>query len=93
MADGYWNVMAKRGKPLNPYRLGFAQFVAVSETDQQAELDYASHMDYLIIAAFTCIRALPTHRVTVRNVRCVLRCSLRPAVSGLTRLTETHPST
>jgi hypothetical protein len=38
--------MAKKGKPLNPYSLGFAQVVAVAETDEQAERDYAPHMDY-----------------------------------------------
>ena len=41
VADGYWNVMAKKGKPLNPYSMGFAQVVAVAETDEQAERDYA----------------------------------------------------
>ena len=38
--------MAKKGKELNPYSLGFAQVVAVAETDEQAENDYAPHMDY-----------------------------------------------
>ncbi|MGH7948904.1 MAG: LLM class flavin-dependent oxidoreductase, partial [Candidatus Binataceae bacterium] len=46
VADGYWDVMAKKGKDANPYSLGFAQVVAVSETDAQAEKDYAPHMDY-----------------------------------------------
>ncbi len=46
VADGYWNVMAKKGKPLNPYSRGFAQAVLVAETDEQAERDYAEHMDY-----------------------------------------------
>jgi len=46
VSDGYWNVMAKKGKELNPYSLGFAQVVAVAETDEQAERDYAGHMDY-----------------------------------------------
>ena len=46
VADGYWNTMAQRGKELNPYSLGFAQVVAVSETDEQAERDYGPHMDY-----------------------------------------------
>src|SRR2546426_3850044 len=46
VADGYWDVMSKRGKELNPYSLGFAQVVAVAETDEQAEKDYAPHMDY-----------------------------------------------
>ena len=38
--------MAKKGKEANPYSMGFAQVVAVSETDEQAEKDYAPHMDY-----------------------------------------------
>ena len=46
VADGYWNAMAKRGKPLNPYAMAFAQGVAVAETDQQAERDYAPHLEY-----------------------------------------------
>jgi alkanesulfonate monooxygenase SsuD/methylene tetrahydromethanopterin reductase-like flavin-dependent oxidoreductase (luciferase family) len=46
VADGYWNAMAKKGKPLNPYAMAFAQGVAVAETDQQAERDYAAHAEY-----------------------------------------------
>src|SRR5579863_9287958 len=46
VADGYWDVMAKKGKELNPYSMGFAQVVAVSETDEQAEKDYGPSMDY-----------------------------------------------
>jgi alkanesulfonate monooxygenase SsuD/methylene tetrahydromethanopterin reductase-like flavin-dependent oxidoreductase (luciferase family) len=46
VADGYWNVMAKKGKELNPYSLGFAQGVAVANTDEEAERLYAPHMDY-----------------------------------------------
>jgi alkanesulfonate monooxygenase SsuD/methylene tetrahydromethanopterin reductase-like flavin-dependent oxidoreductase (luciferase family) len=46
VADGYWEVMARKGKELNPYSLGFAQVVAVANTDQEAERDYAPHMDY-----------------------------------------------
>ena len=30
VADGYWEVMAKKGKPLNPYSMAFAQGVAVA---------------------------------------------------------------
>ncbi len=46
VADGYWKAMAKRGKPLNPYSMAFAQGVAVAETDQQAERDFAPHLEY-----------------------------------------------
>ena len=46
VADGYWNVMSQKGKELNPFSLGFAQVVAVAETDAEAERLYAPHMDY-----------------------------------------------
>jgi alkanesulfonate monooxygenase SsuD/methylene tetrahydromethanopterin reductase-like flavin-dependent oxidoreductase (luciferase family) len=39
-------VMAKKGRPLNPYSMAFAQGVAVAETDEQAERDFAPHADY-----------------------------------------------
>jgi alkanesulfonate monooxygenase SsuD/methylene tetrahydromethanopterin reductase-like flavin-dependent oxidoreductase (luciferase family) len=46
VADGYWNAMAKRGRPLNPYAMAFAQGVAVAETDQEAERLFAPHVEY-----------------------------------------------
>src|SRR5215469_4236211 len=46
VADGYWEVMDKKGKELNPYSMGFAQVVIVANSDEQAEKDYAPHMDY-----------------------------------------------
>ncbi len=42
----YWDEIEKLGKDDNPYRAGFLQFVAVSETDAQAERDYAAHAEY-----------------------------------------------
>jgi alkanesulfonate monooxygenase SsuD/methylene tetrahydromethanopterin reductase-like flavin-dependent oxidoreductase (luciferase family) len=44
--DGYWDVVDKKGLERNPYRAGFLQLVAVSETDAQAEADYARHIEY-----------------------------------------------
>jgi len=44
--DGYWDVVEKKGLERNPYRAGFLQLVAVSETDAQAEADYAKHVEY-----------------------------------------------
>ena len=35
-----------KGLERNPYRAGFLQLVAVSETDAQAEADYAKHVEY-----------------------------------------------
>ena len=46
MMDGYWDVVEKKGLERNPYRAGFLQLVAVSETDAQAEADYAKHVEY-----------------------------------------------
>jgi alkanesulfonate monooxygenase SsuD/methylene tetrahydromethanopterin reductase-like flavin-dependent oxidoreductase (luciferase family) len=46
MMDGYWEVVSAKGRDLNPYRAGFLQLVAVSETDAQAETDYARHVEY-----------------------------------------------
>jgi alkanesulfonate monooxygenase SsuD/methylene tetrahydromethanopterin reductase-like flavin-dependent oxidoreductase (luciferase family) len=46
VADGYWETMARKGKPLNPYSMAFAQGVVVAETDEQAERDFAPHADY-----------------------------------------------
>ena len=44
--DTFWKYVEEAGKDDNPYRAGFLQFVAVSETDAQAERDYAEHADY-----------------------------------------------
>jgi alkanesulfonate monooxygenase SsuD/methylene tetrahydromethanopterin reductase-like flavin-dependent oxidoreductase (luciferase family) len=46
MMDGYWEVVERKGLERNPYRAGFLQLVAVSETDAQAEADYARHVEY-----------------------------------------------
>jgi alkanesulfonate monooxygenase SsuD/methylene tetrahydromethanopterin reductase-like flavin-dependent oxidoreductase (luciferase family) len=35
-----------KGRDMNPYRMGFLQLVAVSETDAQAEQEYAKHIEY-----------------------------------------------
>jgi alkanesulfonate monooxygenase SsuD/methylene tetrahydromethanopterin reductase-like flavin-dependent oxidoreductase (luciferase family) len=43
---GYWDVIEQKGRDYNPYRAGFAQVVAVAETDALAEKEYAPHLDY-----------------------------------------------
>jgi alkanesulfonate monooxygenase SsuD/methylene tetrahydromethanopterin reductase-like flavin-dependent oxidoreductase (luciferase family) len=43
--DGFWEFAAKK-RDTNPYRAGFLQLVAVSETDAQAEKDYYEHIRY-----------------------------------------------
>ena len=44
--NGFWKEMESLGVDDNPYRAGFLQLVAVSETDEQAEKEYAPHIDY-----------------------------------------------
>jgi alkanesulfonate monooxygenase SsuD/methylene tetrahydromethanopterin reductase-like flavin-dependent oxidoreductase (luciferase family) len=42
--DRYWDLAAEMGRDRNPYRLAFLQVVAVSETDERAEREYAAHL-------------------------------------------------
>ncbi len=44
--DGFWEFVDKRGIDPNPYRAGFLQLVAVSETDAKAEEEYYEHIRY-----------------------------------------------
>jgi len=44
--QGFWDEVARQGVEPNPYRAGFLQFVAVAESDAQAERDYAAAADY-----------------------------------------------
>src|SRR5262249_38684172 len=46
MMDGYWKVVADKGRDPNPYRAGFLQLVAVAESDAAAEQKYARHVEY-----------------------------------------------
>lgn len=44
--NGFWETVAGLGGHDNPYRAGFAQVVAVAESDEQAERLYAKSADY-----------------------------------------------
>jgi alkanesulfonate monooxygenase SsuD/methylene tetrahydromethanopterin reductase-like flavin-dependent oxidoreductase (luciferase family) len=44
--DGYWEFVDENDLEPNPFRAGFLQLVAVGETDEQAERDYAEHIQY-----------------------------------------------
>lgn len=46
--DGFWEHRQKLGKDMNPYWAGFNQPILVSETDEQAEKDYAEHVKYFL---------------------------------------------
>ena len=45
LGDYFWDTAVKRGRDANPFRLGFLQMIAVSETDAAAE-EYAPHIEY-----------------------------------------------
>lgn len=44
--EGYWDAVDRHNVEPNPYRAGFLQLVAISETDAKAEAEYARHADY-----------------------------------------------
>ena len=44
--ERFWERVDYNGLDANPYRAGFLQLVAVSETDAQAEKDYEKHIQY-----------------------------------------------
>lgn len=44
--DRFWEIAEQVGVPRNPYRLGFLQTIAVAETDERAEQEYAKHLEY-----------------------------------------------
>jgi alkanesulfonate monooxygenase SsuD/methylene tetrahydromethanopterin reductase-like flavin-dependent oxidoreductase (luciferase family) len=44
--DGFWEFVDRSELDPNPHRAGFLQLVAVSDTDEQAEKDYAEHIKY-----------------------------------------------
>lgn len=46
IVQGYWDAIDHLGKDHNPYRFGFLQLVAVADTDQEAEKEYAPHAHY-----------------------------------------------
>jgi alkanesulfonate monooxygenase SsuD/methylene tetrahydromethanopterin reductase-like flavin-dependent oxidoreductase (luciferase family) len=46
LVDGYWEVVEQKRCAPNPYRLGFLQLVAVSESDARAAAEYAPHVEY-----------------------------------------------
>ena len=62
--DGFWEFVDKTGLDPNPYRAGFLQLVAVSETDAQAEADYYRHIRYFYDK---CLHILPEYQAVPGN--------------------------
>lgn len=44
--NGYWDMVAKKGKDENPYRLGFLLPVGVADTDEEADRIYGPPAEY-----------------------------------------------
>jgi alkanesulfonate monooxygenase SsuD/methylene tetrahydromethanopterin reductase-like flavin-dependent oxidoreductase (luciferase family) len=44
--SGYWDAVERVGKDRNPYRAGYLQLVAISETDARAEAEYSEAASY-----------------------------------------------
>jgi alkanesulfonate monooxygenase SsuD/methylene tetrahydromethanopterin reductase-like flavin-dependent oxidoreductase (luciferase family) len=76
--DGFWEFVDKNRIDPNPYRAGFLQLVAVSETDAQAEKEYYPHIRYFydkclhILNEYMFIPGDQDHRSLVNSVRNLL---------------------
>ena len=69
--DGFWERTAQLGVDYNPYRVGFLQLVGVSETDAQAERDYAPHVKYFydkMLRVYSPFGEAPGYR-SIRSIR------------------------
>ena len=82
--DGYWETVDRLGGEPNPYRAGFLQLIAVSETDAQAEADYAEAATYFYERCLHVYRGFadaPGYR-TVRSLEAGLTGTLLGQRSG-----------
>ncbi|MEZ5264758.1 MAG: LLM class flavin-dependent oxidoreductase [Acidimicrobiales bacterium] len=60
--DHFWEVAAELGTDDNPYRAAFSGFVAVADTDAEAERLYARHIEYHFSSG---IGHLPLYRLAM----------------------------
>jgi alkanesulfonate monooxygenase SsuD/methylene tetrahydromethanopterin reductase-like flavin-dependent oxidoreductase (luciferase family) len=64
LGDYYWDMVARKGRDTNPYRLGFLQLIGVAETDAAAE-EYAPHVEYFfnkLLATPSYYQAIPGYQ-------------------------------
>ena len=76
--DGFWERTSQLGLDDNPHRVGFLQLVCVSETDAQAEQEYAPHVDYFynkMLRVYGPFAESPGYR-SIESLRAGLRTSL-----------------
>src|SRR6478736_3616396 len=74
--ERFWEIADQVGVPRNPYRLGFLQTIAVSETDERAEQEYGEHLEYAFRKGLGSIPmeklALPGN-IDIRGVQALLK--------------------
>ncbi|WP_328324788.1 LLM class flavin-dependent oxidoreductase [Kribbella sp. NBC_00382] len=74
--DRFWEIADQVGVPRNPYRLGFLQTIAISETDERAEQEYGAHLEYAFRKGLGSIPmeklALPGN-IDIRGVQAILK--------------------
>lgn len=74
--DRFWEIADQTGVPRNPYRLGFVQTIAVSETDESAEAEYGKHLEYAFRKG---LGSLPKEKlvlpggIDIRGVQAILK--------------------
>ncbi|WP_117208728.1 LLM class flavin-dependent oxidoreductase [Allorhizocola rhizosphaerae] len=72
----FWELADEAGLEHNPYQVGFLQHIAVAETDERAEREYAEHVEY---AFHTGLGAIPPQMlalpggIDIRGVQALLR--------------------
>jgi alkanesulfonate monooxygenase SsuD/methylene tetrahydromethanopterin reductase-like flavin-dependent oxidoreductase (luciferase family) len=75
--DRFWDIADQVGQPRNPYRVGLLQTIAVAETDERAEREYARYVEQ----AFRNLASIPPERRTlpgaidIRGVQALLKDS------------------
>jgi alkanesulfonate monooxygenase SsuD/methylene tetrahydromethanopterin reductase-like flavin-dependent oxidoreductase (luciferase family) len=83
--QGFWKEVDRQGKDRNPYRAGFLQFVGVSETDEQAEEEYAEAADYFYnrcLHVFSGFADAPGYR-TLKTVKSGLMAQVGQSAAAL----------
>jgi len=72
----FWDTAEEMGLPRNPFRVGFLQHIAVAETDERAEQEFAEHIEY---AFHTGLGAIPPQMlalpggIDIRGVEALLK--------------------
>ena len=88
--DGFWETVDRLGADPNPYRAGFLQFVAVADSDAQAEELYAEHALYFynrclhVFRGFTSPPGYTSIETMKRGIRSQVSAAAVMAMSDLT---------